>query len=283
MSNFETFTNLTGGLPGTAPRIFSASTTDNLAAVETAGYLNDRGAKGQIAAQDILIINISDGDVANQKVYFGYVTNPSAGVYTWNFGFQGGTGGGGGGGGVSSFNTRTGAVVAASGDYNVSEVTGAAPLESPEFTGVPAAPTATAGTSTTQVATTAFVQTSVADAGYAPIATPTFQGNVVVSTGGLSADSNVSTKGNLEMTVAGGKLNIATGSNASAGVATLSGGSLTVSTTAVKANSLIFLTRQKSVGTVGDLTIGTVTAGTSFVIQSGSSGDDSEVAWLVIN
>jgi hypothetical protein len=35
---------------------------------------------------------------------------------------------------------------------------GAAPLASPTFTGVPAAPTATLGTDTTQVATTAFVQ-----------------------------------------------------------------------------------------------------------------------------
>jgi len=36
-----------------------------------------------------------------------------------------------------------------------------APLASPTFTGVPAAPTATAGTNTTQVATTAFVNTAV--------------------------------------------------------------------------------------------------------------------------
>lgn len=43
----------------------------------------------------------------------------------------------------------------------VGQVSGAAPLASPTFTGVPAAPTASAGTSTTQVATTAFVQTAV--------------------------------------------------------------------------------------------------------------------------
>ena len=36
-----------------------------------------------------------------------------------------------------------------------------APIASPTFTGVPAAPTATAGTNTTQVATTAFVKTAV--------------------------------------------------------------------------------------------------------------------------
>lgn len=35
-----------------------------------------------------------------------------------------------------------------------------APLASPTFTGTPAAPTATAGTNTTQIATTAFVKTA---------------------------------------------------------------------------------------------------------------------------
>ena len=39
---------------------------------------------------------------------------------------------------------------------------GAAPLASPNFTGTPAAPTAAAGTNTTQLATTAFVQAAVA-------------------------------------------------------------------------------------------------------------------------
>ena len=62
------------------------------------------------------------------------------------------------GGGVSSAFGRTGAVVATSGDYTVAQVTGAAPLASPTFTGTPLAPTATTGTNTTQVATTAFVQ-----------------------------------------------------------------------------------------------------------------------------
>lgn len=40
---------------------------------------------------------------------------------------------------------------------------------SPEFTGTPTAPTASAGTNTTQIATTAFVQTAVAGAGGATI------------------------------------------------------------------------------------------------------------------
>ena len=63
---------------------------------------------------------------------------------------------------VTSVFGRTGAVVAASGDYTVAQVTGAAPLVSPTFTGTPTAPTAAAGTNTTQVATTAFVQSAIA-------------------------------------------------------------------------------------------------------------------------
>jgi hypothetical protein len=64
---------------------------------------------------------------------------------------------GGGSGSISSVFGRTGTVVATSGDYTVSQVTGAAPSASPTFTGTPAGPTATPGTSTTQLATTAFV------------------------------------------------------------------------------------------------------------------------------
>ena len=89
-------------------------------------------------------------------------------------------------------------------------------LASPTFTGVPTAPTATAGTNTTQIATTAFVQaavsagsgaawgsitgtlssqtdlqsaldaklsTSTAASTYAPIASPTFTGTVTIPSG----------------------------------------------------------------------------------------------------
>ena len=41
-------------------------------------------------------------------------------------------------------------------------ISGYAPLASPSFTGTPTAPTAVSGTNTTQIATTAFVQTAVA-------------------------------------------------------------------------------------------------------------------------
>lgn len=54
-----------------------------------------------------------------------------------------------------------------------------APLNSPTFTGTPAAPTALAGTSTTQIATTAFVATAISGnvANYAPLASPGLTGS----------------------------------------------------------------------------------------------------------
>jgi hypothetical protein len=97
--------------------------------------------------------------------------------------------------GVTSFNTRTGAITLIPNDISAA---GGATLASPAFTGVPTGPTATAGTTTTQLATTAFVTAAIAasgvssfngragavtlttaditDAGGAPIATPIFTG-----------------------------------------------------------------------------------------------------------
>jgi len=66
---------------------------------------------------------------------------------------------------VTSIFGRTGAVSAAGGDYSVAQVTGAAPLASPAFTGNPTAPTQAPGDNSTKVATTAYV---AANAGGSP-------------------------------------------------------------------------------------------------------------------
>lgn len=91
---------------------------------------------------------------------------------------------GGGGGSVSSVFTRTGAVVATSGDYTVAQVTGAAPLASPTFTGTPASVTAAVDTNTTEIATTAWVlaQTSAT--------VPVIDGTASVGSGTRFALSN---------------------------------------------------------------------------------------------
>lgn len=89
--------------------------------------------------------------------------------------------------------------------------------------------------------------------------------------------------GNLNLTTAGNKIKVATGSNASAGTATLVGGTVTVNTTAVTASSLIFFEVDTPGGTQGFLSKGTVTPGTSFVINSTSGTETSTVAWWLIN
>jgi hypothetical protein len=64
----------------------------------------------------------------------------------------------GGSGAVTSVFGRTGAVVANTGDYTVSQITGAAPLSSPAFTGVPISPTPATSDNSNKIATTAYVQ-----------------------------------------------------------------------------------------------------------------------------
>lgn len=109
--------------------------------------------------------------------------------------------GGGGGSAVSSVFGRTGAVVATSGDYTVAQITGAAPLASPTFTGTVTLPASTAfitpilGTPTSVTLTngTGLPETGVTSltsdlALKAPLASPTFTGTV-----GLPANQTLTT------------------------------------------------------------------------------------------
>jgi len=69
-------------------------------------------------------------------------------------------------------------------DVNVSDIVAKANLASPTFTGTPTAPTATANTNTTQLATTAYVDQSA----FAPLASPTLTGTPAAPT--AAADTN---------------------------------------------------------------------------------------------
>jgi hypothetical protein len=90
----------------------------------------------------------------------------------------------------------------------------------------------------------------------------------------------VSITSNSGLTISG-KLSITTGTNKSAGTATLSSGTVTISTTAVTASSLIFAMPVGSGS--GVLYVGTVTAGTSFVIGSSNGSDSRTINWWIIN
>ena len=79
--------------------------------------------------------------------------------------------------GVASFNGRTGVVVLTTADITAA---GGAPIASPALTGVPTGPTATVGTNTTQLATTAFVEASLSATGVSSFNTRT---GVVTLTG----------------------------------------------------------------------------------------------------
>jgi hypothetical protein len=103
------------------------------------------------------------------------------------------------------------------------------------------------------------------------------------TTAGNSAASWKATNGTL---ILGGLYECTHGSNATCGVATLSGGTVTVSTTAIGALATtgagyaISLT-ELSCSSCGSLSIGTVTASTSFVINSTNASDASNVYWEI--
>jgi len=75
-------------------------------------------------------------------------------------------------------------------DASTPDISGKADLAGPTFTGVPAAPTASSGTNTTQIATTAFVTAAVPDvSGKANIAGPTFTGVPAAPTAAQGTDT----------------------------------------------------------------------------------------------
>lgn len=93
-----------------------------------------------------------------------------------------------------------------------------------------------------------------------------------VALGGPISGNFTVTNGNLVIATAGYGITIEEGSNARMGQSTLSGGTVTVANTSVTANTRIFLSRA-SIGATGaaatgNLVLGTVTPGVSFVINS---------------
>lgn len=86
----------------------------------------------------------------------------------------------------------------------------------------------------------------------------------------------------LDINTIGRGLQIAEGTNARMGVATLVGGTKTVANTTVTGSTRIFLSVQSAGGTQGFLRISSVSIGTNFTITSTSGADTSQVAWLLV-
>lgn len=104
-------------------------------------------------------------------------------------------------------------------------------------------------------------------------------GTVNVPAGDLTLQT-----GSLDIQAAGSKIKIATGANASVGTsASMTAGTITINTTAVTTNSLIFLTHKTFGGTTGVLRPDNIVNGTSFDIVSSSNTDTGTVQWFIIN
>jgi hypothetical protein len=87
--------------------------------------------------------------------------------------------------------------------------------------------------------------------------------------------------GNLALIFPGGLIQLKEGTNCAMGQVTLVAGTVDVNTTKVATNSRIHLTRAVSGGTLGHLAVGTITAGTKFVINSSSATDTSTINWIM--
>lgn len=100
-----------------------------------------------------------------------------------------------------------------------------------------------------------------------------------------SAADILATDDDFAIKTVGKGLQVAEGANAKMGVsAAMVAGTVTISTTAVTANSRIYLTPQ-TLGTVArPAAVGVTarTAGTSFVITSSDATDTSTVAWMIV-
>ncbi len=147
-------------------------------------------------------------------------------------------------------------------------------------------------------ATTSIASGTTITAGTALIATTSVTAGTTIT---ATLGDITATNGDLVLGTAGNKiLSTSVGAAAAAGAnsfgtVTLIGGTITVSTTAVTASSIIILTRQ-SVGATGAndlgiLSVGTIVAATSFVINSWTvtnatalqTDDVSVIGWFIIN
>ena len=90
--------------------------------------------------------------------------------------------------------------------------------------------------------------------------------------------------GNLKLGTAGNQLFIKEGSNASMGRASLAAGTVVVSNTLASTTMEVFMTHRgvSNAAHVGTLSVDTIVAGTSFVINSTNAADDSDISWLLI-
>lgn len=120
-------------------------------------------------------------------------------------------------------------------------------------------------------------------------------GNVVIQTGVAGGSSStlqsLTTRvtiaptattfaGDVKLGTAGNKLYVKTGTNASAGTATLSGGTITVTTTACTTSSLVFVQDRTGGANIGTCTVAANSG--NFVVTSTNVLDSSAINWFIV-
>ena len=187
---------------------------------------------------------------------------------------------------VTSWNGRTGAVTLQANDVSA---VGGALVNSPTFTGVPAAPTAAPGTNTTQLATTAFVEAAilasaggvtsfntrtgavtltnadVTGAGGAPVASPNFTGTPTAPTAAQTVnDTTIATTAYVKAAIAA--QSVVTSFNSRTGNITLTGADVSAAGGALLASPTFTGTPSAPTATAG--TSSTQLATTAFVTNA---------------
>ncbi|CAF4879910.1 unnamed protein product [Rotaria sp. Silwood2] len=111
------------------------------------------------------------------------------------------------------------------------------------------------------------------------IITALANGNVGIGT--VSPAKTFEVSGDISLKTAGNGIYIKEGTNATMGTATLSSGTVTISTTKVTANSRIYFNLQNCTN-CGVQYVSARTAGTSFTITSLNGSDASTISWLIV-
>jgi len=208
---------------------------------------------GTITSSDITNDTIVDGDINTAAAIAWTKIAPSSTVSATELGYLDGV--------TSAIQTQI--------DSKLATATAAstyAPLASPALTGVPTAPTAAANTNTTQVATTAFVQTELTDLiGGAPGALDTLNELATALANDASYSTTITTALGTKLPLAGGTMSgaIAMGTNKITGLGTPTAG--TDAVTKNYADTIL-------VAAPGNLTgpITSVGAATSIASQTGT-------------
>ena len=185
------------------------------------------------------------------------------------------------------------ATMTASASIPVADVTGAAPLASPTFTGAPLSTTAAVDTNTTQIATTAYV----VGQGYAKLASPAFTGTPSLPTGTTGFTQSAGNNTTALATTAFVTTAVAASSGAPYDVAGeyigkppvstvlmrfVSNRSWTLKNSLVRASCTAFPTGSNAVATISiagsNLTSGTITWTTTSTVTVGSFTDTTITA-----